>query len=165
MPKFKSIISRVILGESKQKDDGLDYLCAGFERYMIELPSLARPGRDDDDNDGNSITSFSTTATADDLPGTGRTVDTYIFQPIGRQIESLAMRFSIASLHPARIAQYIEADSISFIPFFEHSYTLNDATADLCRERRNGSTVVAGMKGLVKQTQCVPASPRKKGVN
>lgn len=62
MPKLKSILSRVILGESRQKEDDLDYLCAGFRRFMIESHYL---GRDDDDS--NSITSFSTTAAADNL--------------------------------------------------------------------------------------------------
>lgn len=70
MPKFKNILSRVILGESKQKEDGLDYLCTGFERHVKESPSLMYPGRDDDE-DSNSVSSFSTTATADNLTGTG----------------------------------------------------------------------------------------------
>lgn len=153
MPKFNSILARVILGESRQTEAGLDYLCAGFERYLIEPPQSYQ-ARDDDDNN-NSITSFSTTATADNLPGTGRTVDTYIFQPVGRRIERLAMRFTIASLHPACIAQYIETDETEYFPYSFNWYTLNEVVADLCGYRQNGSTILAGMKGLVKQTQCV----------
>lgn len=153
MPNFNSILARVILGESRQTEAGVDYLCAGFKRYLTEPPQSYQ-ARDDDDDD-NSITSFSTTATADNLPGTGRTVDTYIFQPVGRRIERLAMRFTIASLHPARIAQYIETDETEYFPYSFNWYTLNEVVADLCGYRQNGSTILAGMKGLVKQTQCV----------
>lgn len=170
MPKFKNILSRVILGESRQKEDGLDYLCTRFERHVKESPSLTYPlaGRDDDE-DSNSVSSFSTTATADNLTGTGRTVDTYIFQPMGRRVERFAMRITIASLDPTRIAQYIEADFTSFSPYFgdQRTLRLNDVIASLCRHR-NGSTVVAGLKGLVKQTQCVVPQllqERKKDTN
>ena len=39
---------------------------------------------EDNDDDARSIESFSTTATVDDNPGTGRVLDTYFFQPAGR---------------------------------------------------------------------------------
>lgn len=115
----------------------------------------------DSDDSANSVNSFSTTATANNLPGAGRAVDTYIFQPMGRRIERLAMRYTIASLHPARIAQYMGTDSTFDLHYYSYM-SLNDVIKDLCTSRPNGSTIVAGMKGLIKQTQCVPpASPRK----
>lgn len=226
--KLKSVVSRVILGETWREGDSLDHLYAWFE--TPEPHSHEHTGRildDDEADDGNSINSFSTTATASNLPGAGRTIDTYIYQPVGRRverlakrlktlsskkrtgsediddiaiqsttatagagdsisvntfsttatgnnlpgagrsidsyiyqpvgrrIERLAMRFTISSLHPARIAQYIEADQTNYAPEFNDVWSLNDIYVNLSKAYRNGSTVVAGMKGLVKQSQYV----------
>lgn len=214
MPKFKpkKILSRVILGKSKQEEGDRDYLHAGFETYFSKSHEHEHNGRtvDDVDDDSSSAHSFSTTATANDLPGAGRSVDTYFYQPIGRWVEKLgkrttspspgyddigddvvsisscsttatednipgtgrsidmhfyqpagrwierfAMRFTISSLHPARITQYIEADGADYEPAFLDSWTLNVAVAWYCDMFSNGTTVIAGVKALVKQTQCV----------
>lgn len=80
MPKFKNILSRVFLADSRQKEDDLDYLCAGFGRFMLESHPVLYPGRDEnDDNDENSMISILTMETVNDQPGTGRLIDTYIF--------------------------------------------------------------------------------------
>lgn len=132
--------------------------CTGSENngdVVISSVDVTADTYDIDDN-VNSINSFSTTATADNIPGTGRAVDTYFFQPIGRRIERLAMRFTISSLHPARIAQYIEAEEISLIPGYVYVRTLSGTISFLCHAKPNGSTVIAGIKGLVKQTQYAP---------
>lgn len=122
----------------------------------VAVSAAATTADTDDINDNaNSINSFSTTATADNLPGTGRAVDTYFFQPMGKQIERLALRFTIASLHPARIAHFIELDYTYFNPNVIADATLNELITIVCNGSQNGSTIVAGMKGLVKQTQCV----------
>lgn len=167
MPKMrlKAILSRVIFGETWQERNNSDYLLyVRFEHNLSEFAQVhSRTADDDNDNDGNSIISTST-ATVNNQPGAGRFIDTHIFQPMGRRFERLAMRFTIASLHPARIAQYIEADDISLTPIYDVTMTLHDAIALLCLRRPNGSTVVAGIKGLVKQTQYAPkASPWKEG--
>lgn len=142
------------MGKSRKKKDGLDYFCSGFERFIFESYPHVHCGRsgEDDDYDKSSISSFSTTATADDLPGTGRTVNTYVYQPAGRWIERLVMRCAISSLHPDRIAQYIEAENADFYPAFSNSWTLKDAIENL-GQLRNGSTMVAGIKSLVNQAQ------------
>lgn len=129
--------------------------------------SAATAADTDDIGDSvNSLNSFSTMETVDNQPGTGRFIDTYIFQPMGRRIERLAMRYTIASLHPARIAQYLEADKISLDPSHYTPWTLHDAIALLCSWTPRGSTIVAGMKGLVKQTQYAPkASSRKEEIH
>lgn len=147
--KPKKFLMRVLRGKSREEEDAMDYLCAGFKRFLLEPHSHATIREDDDD--GDSMISILTMETIDNQPGTGRFLDTYIYQPLGRRIERLAMRYTIASLHPARIAQYIEA-SPSEGPDFRW-YTLNTAIANLCRFESNGSTILAGMKGLVKQTQ------------
>ena len=41
-----------------------------------------------DEDDTSSISSFSTNATMDNIPGTGRTLDMHFYQPVGRAIES-----------------------------------------------------------------------------
>lgn len=51
---------------------------------------------EDEGGDSLSIASFSTTSTADDLPGAGSTVDKYLYRPVGSLIER-ALRGS----HPA----------------------------------------------------------------
>lgn len=164
MPKFKlkSIISRVVLGESRRDEDYLNYLCTGSQRklhFHAYSTIIGRTLIDNDsahDDDGYSI---STTATGDDLPGTGRIIDTHVFQPMGRQIERLAMRFTIASLHPSRIVQYIETEITLYSPFFDELISWKKSVERACRTsyvHPNRSTIVAGMKGLVKQTQCVP---------
>lgn len=152
MPNFKPrrFLIRVLSGNSRKNEDAMDYLSVGFARFLLEPYSHANIREVDD---GGSMISIMTMETVNNQPGTGRLIDTYIFQPMERRIERLAMRYTIASLHPARIAQYIEAEHTYFNPGFDDQVTLNDAIAGLCRYRRNGSTVVAGMKGLVKQTQ------------
>ena len=56
-----------------------------------------------EDEGARSVESFSTTATVDNNPGTGRALDMYFFQPLRWRIERLAMRFiwqqNAASLH------------------------------------------------------------------
>ena len=90
-----------------------------FEKYQKNEEdhfydmSISRPRGfiadvDNGDDDTSSIDTYSTTATADDLPGTGRALDTYFFQPAGRRVESFAMRITIRHLHPWRITDFME---------------------------------------------------------
>ena len=69
---------------------------------------------EDEDEDAWSVESFSTTATVDNNPGTGRALDMYFFQPLGRRIERLAMRFTIRHLHPMRIEAFIHGNLVYF---------------------------------------------------
>lgn len=124
----------------------------------VDVCSETATASADNYDSGSSINSFSTTATANNLPGTGRAVDTYIYQPMGRRIERLAMRFSISSLHPARITEYIEMDRehTDYEPAFAESISLKESIASLSQYYilyPNESTILAGIKGLVKQTQ------------
>ena len=105
-----------------------------------------------DDDDANSIVSFSTTATVDDNPGTGRVLDTYFFQPAGRRIERLAMRFTIRHLHPSRIEAFIAGD-IGYSPWLANKLTLSIALRDIDSGHISGPTVVSGLKSLVRQAQ------------
>ena len=113
---------------------------------------------DDDDGDAKSIDSFSTTATVDDNPGTGRVLDTYFFQPAGRRIERLAMRFTIRHLHPSRIEAYI-AGVNAYYSKFDIKFTLSIALREIDRVHLLwptvvfGPTVISGLKSLVRQAQ------------
>ena len=107
---------------------------------------------DDDDDDASSIESFSTMATVDDNPGTGRVIDTYFFQPAGRRIERLAMRFTIRHLHPSRIEAFIAGD-IRYHSWLDNKLTLSIALRDIDRRDVSGPTVISGLKGLVRQAQ------------
>ena len=113
---------------------------------------------DDDDGDTRSIESFSTTATVDDNPGTGRVLDTYFFQPAGRRIERLAVRFTIRHLHPSRIEAYI-AGVNAYYSKFDIKFTLSIALREIDRVHLLwptvvfGPTVISGLKSLVRQAQ------------
>ena len=49
----------------------------------------------EDEDDTSSISSFSTNATMDNIPGTGRTIDMRFYQPVGRAIEKFALKIAI----------------------------------------------------------------------
>lgn len=92
----------------RKKDDAL-LSHDGLEDYEIYLPALNTPAYNEEEDDLSSISSFSTTTTAENIPGAGRTVDMFFYQPVGRWIERLAMRLAISSLNPDQIYCYIEA--------------------------------------------------------
>ena len=107
---------------------------------------------DDNDDDARSIESFSTTATVDDNPGTGRVLDTYFFQPAGRRIERLAMRFTIRHLHPSRIEAFITR-GIGYLPWLTLKFTLSIALRYIDPRYLSVPTVISGLKSLVRQAQ------------
>ena len=109
---------------------------------------------DGDDDDTSSIESFSTMATVDNNPGAGRVVDTYFFQPAGRQIEKLALRLTIRHLHPWRITATIDRIFGGYSSWLEPKSTLDNALLEI-GIRHDGSTIVSGLKGLVRQAQWV----------
>ena len=57
------------------------------------------------DVDSASISSCSTTATKDNLPGTGRTIDTYIYQPLGRKVERGVNKFFGWLSRPTKVSR------------------------------------------------------------
>ena len=130
----------------KPKDEGSRF----YATYLqTSQPVAQAPFIGIGDDDAGSIESFSTTATIDDNPGT--VLDTYFFQPAGRRIERLAMRFTIRYLYPWRIASFIDRvfGSIYYLP---QKITLSDALNNIS-DYPDSPTVVAGLKGLVQQAQ------------
>ena len=115
------------------------------QTYITEM-------EDDDDGDTRSIESFSTTATVDGNPGTGRVLDTYFFQPVGRRIERLAMRFTIRHLHPSRIEAVITR-GIGYLPWLNLKFTLSFTLQRIDVVYFSGPTAISGLKSLVRQAQ------------
>ena len=66
----------------------------------------------EDMDDNSSINSFSTNATMDNIPGTGRTLDIHFYQPVGRAIEKfalkIAIRLNICHPSPAQILRFFQ---------------------------------------------------------
>ena len=124
-------------------------MCPGIPWAQAHITEM----EDDDDGDAKSIDSFSTTATVDDNPGTGRVLDTYFFQPVGRQIERLAMRFTIRHLHPSRIEAFITPKGRRYLSMLGIKLTLSFALRKIDHWRFSGPTVISGLKSLVRQAQ------------
>lgn len=159
MSKLIKALYNALKKKTKRKEDDAAVLYGGFRGFFHYFPALhSRTGTnsgDDTQSDTRSTLSCSTNATADDNPGTGRLVDKFFFQPVGRSIERLAMRFTISSLNPAQILRYIESDrSFRYFPLVHLPEPLNDAIVTLSCQR--GLTYIVGLKSLVKQTQYVP---------
>lgn len=75
-------------------------------------------------DDSSSVSSFSTTATMNDNPGAGYTIDKYFYQPVGRRVERLLSRIALPFLSPGRIFQYIEKNLFTGKLCFTKSYTV-----------------------------------------
>ena len=120
---------------------------------MPQTPAYLIDSEDDDD-DTRSIQTFSTTATVDDNPGTGRVLDKYFYQPAGRGIERLALRFTIRYLHPWRISEFLNAFARDgFYNDLKERSTLEMTLHHIDRSGSRGSTTVAGLKSLIRQAQ------------
>ena len=106
------------------------------------------------DDDMKSVDSFSTMATVDDNPGTGRVLDTHFFQPLGRRIERLAMRFTIRYIHPWQIAAFIFCEDLKHgsqvILSFKSS--INGALESI-GQYYDGSVIIPGLKSVIRQAR------------
>lgn len=140
IPSMLSII-RVPFNKRRQHSD-IKYLqFTRFENY--------RNRNYDDDNgsdgDTSSIESVSTNATMDNNPGTGRTIDTYLYQFFGRKIERLIFRVSIANLSLDRILHFLWGNIVAYP-------SAPSPLGVVIQSFRRGEEL-AGLKSLVKQSQ------------
>lgn len=163
MSKALNRISNVLKGETNRRarDKEIKYLQIDFKQYLeLSLPHAVASGacesssNRDRDDDASSISSVSTNATMDNIPGPGRTIDTYIYQFFGRKLERFIFRISISSFSPDKIAQCLCFDGSG--PWPPGQSPLGDVIQEisvdksLCCEPR---ARVAGLKSLVKQSQ------------
>ena len=107
----------------------------------------------EDVNDTSHISSFSTNATMDNIPGTGRTIDMCFYQPVGRAIEKFALkvaiRLNVCHPSPAQILRFLRLS-----PWYELWYgevkKPSDVIAEISAER---PSAVPGILSLVQQSQ------------
>ena len=110
-----------------------------------------------------SASSYSTNATESDIPGTGRTLDKYVYQRVGRKIERLAvkvgMRLNIYQPAPARILHHlIRLSPKAFINLPDDlrrgkPKKLSAVLRSVASRERFGKSFVDGLSSLVKQSQ------------
>ena len=105
-----------------------------------------------DEDDTSSISSFSTNATMDNIPGTGRTLDMCFYQPGGRAIEKFALKIAIRLniCHPSP-AQILRFFGLSPDVYWRGEVRKpSDAIARISAER---PTHARGILSLVQQSQ------------
>ena len=117
------------------------------------IEEVSEDERMDIDSDTASISSVSTNATMDDIPGTGRTIDKYFYQPVGRAIERFApkitMRFNFGHPSPAQILRFLGLTPVLWIRY-DKVEKLSDVIARISAEE---PSAVPGILSLVQQSQ------------
>ena len=106
----------------------------------------------EDVDDTSSISSFSTNATMDNIPGTGRTIDMRFYQPVGRAIEKFALKIAIRLniCHPSP-TQILRFFGLSPDVYWRGEVRKpSDAIARISAER---PTHARGILSLVQQSQ------------
>lgn len=143
MPKLLSRMKAKIKKRPEHFD--IRYLQFTDPRSFSNRRRYEENGDDDGDGDTCSILTVSTNATMDNIPGTGRTIDTYVYQFFGRKLERFIFRVSMATLSPDRIFQYLwGGDAVIDFPELR---PLSDVIVRFSKDE------VSGLKGLVKQSQ------------
>ena len=105
-------------------------------------------------DDTSSISSCSTNATMDNIPGPGRAIDMYFYQPVGRAIEKFAlnigMRLNICHPSPAQILHFIIGYKAMLLFGIGDVKIPSDAITEFSAER---PTHLPGLLSLVQQSQ------------
>lgn len=145
----KDLARRRLEEDSKYVIDDFGPIASAFEHYG----TFGRPFRVADEqgaeDDASSVSSFSTTATMDDNPGAGCTIDKYFYQPVGRRVETLLSRIALPFLSPDRIYQYIEEKHSSESISFDSHILVQGFELYLDMDH----VYLAGLNSLVHQTQ------------
>ena len=106
----------------------------------------------EDEDDTSSISSCSTNATMDNIPGTGRTIDMCFYQPVGRAIEKfalkIAIRLNICHPSPAQILRFFRLAQGEL--WDRRVRKPSDVIADISAEE---PSAVPGILSLVAQSQ------------
>ena len=107
----------------------------------------------EDEDDTSSISSLSTNATMDNIPGTGRILDMCFYQPVGRAIEKfalkIAIRLNICHPSPAQILRFFRLYP-NGLPWLTEVEKPNDVIAHISVHR---PSAVPGVLSLVHQSQ------------
>lgn len=125
------------------------------EQFFPTSPRLDTSEIDSNENDSSSISSLET---IDNNPGTGRTLDTHVFQPLGKRLEYMLGRIRLHYLGPENIADKIldfwgnGTSPIEFLGLFVSSYDVEHAISGIAK-KRSGKSVYAGCRKLITLTQ------------
>ena len=107
----------------------------------------------EDEDDTSSISSCSTNATMDNIPGTGRTIDMCFYQPVGRAIEKsalkIAIRLNICHPSPAQILRFLGLSSMYWV----NGVTADKPSAVIAYISADRPSAVPGILSLVQQSQ------------
>ena len=105
------------------------------------------------EDDTSSISSCSTNATMDNIPGTGRTIDMCFYQPVGRAIEKFALKAAIRMnlCHPSP-AQILSFFRLSPYMWWE-SGVMEKPSDVIARISAVQPSAVPGILSLVEQSQ------------
>ena len=108
----------------------------------------------EDEDDASSVSSCSTNATMDNIPGTGRTLDMCFYQPVGRAIEKFALkvaiRLNICHPSPAQILRFLGIMSLSGSVPQGRAVIPSDVIAQISANR---PSAVPGILSLIQQSQ------------
>lgn len=111
--------------------------------------------RFDDDSDKTSIESFSTMATMDNNPGTGRIMDMYIYQYFGKKVEKWINRMKLPYLPPETVLQHInEMFSSNGFDMLDdlQQYPINSSVESISG-LQFGSDVIYGLKTMIRRAK------------
>lgn len=149
-PRFRSVMSTLLSLfktslKKRREQSEIKYLQFTDPRSFNNRRRYGENG--DDDGDTCSILTVSTNATMDNIPGTGRTIDTFVYQFFGRKLERVIFRMSMVDLHPDKILRYLweTREDASLYPILISPLRLVIWLSDKDR--------LSGLKGLVKQSQ------------
>lgn len=131
---------------------------ASFGRLRLADAHMEDGHKEEEDtSDSCSVSSFSTNATTDNIPGPGRMLDKF-YQHLGRKLERCILQFSISSLHPNRIMQCLWNDNFGW--HYSDRDPLQVILGRIRGEKRQmgpvgGLEAIAGLESLVRQTQWI----------
>lgn len=141
---MSTLLSRSKAPFKKQPEHiDMKYLLFAYPQFHHSRRQYGENGSDDDDT--SSTLTMSTNATMDNIPGTGRTIDTYLYQFFGRKLERFIFRISMANISPDRIFRYLWKGTCLFNPIVH--------IPDREELERIARDEVSGLKSLIKQTQ------------
>lgn len=126
------------------------------QRYCITAYAIPVEMGYESESDARTICSFSTNATVDNNPGTGRTLDK-LYQSLGRKLEQfiLKIRMRTEPVHPNILLKSLLSrtlTSMRWLIFYIQpptKYTVKDLSDD----GHSGYATIAGILSLIRQTQ------------
>lgn len=152
-------IRRIFKRRSLRIDEEAKYMNLDWDRDRSFSGAWDKETEFVDYDDARTVSSFSTNATMDDIPGPGRILDKCIYQYFGRKVERLAFRLSISYLHPNKICQYLWVNNENCMPYGSRNpRPLGEVINNIYEFE--GSACVSGLKSLVKQAQYVNLAKR-----